>query len=47
VARRDVADGEQAAAPIVDAGGFLDCGCHGTMREHVCSPESEGVSNDD
>lgn len=22
--------------PILDAGGYLACGCHGTQREHSC-----------
>ena len=24
--------------PLIDAGGYLPCGCHGSQREHSCGP---------
>ncbi len=24
--------------PIVDTGGYLSCGCHGSQRDHTCGP---------
>ncbi|GGN74022.1 hypothetical protein GCM10010112_43740 [Actinoplanes lobatus] len=24
--------------PLIDVGGYLTCGCHGSQREHACGP---------
>ncbi len=26
------------ADPLLDVGGYLTCGCHGSQREHTCGP---------
>lgn len=33
--------GDDAAAylaELLDVGGYLACGCHGSQREHTCGP---------
>jgi hypothetical protein len=33
------ADADPAeAASLLDVGGYLPCGCHGSQREHTCGP---------
>lgn len=32
-------DPDGQAGPITDAGGYLECGCHGSQREHTCARE--------
>ena len=27
-----------SADELLDIGGYLNCGCHGTQREHTCEP---------
>ncbi|MEQ4207921.1 hypothetical protein [Actinopolymorpha sp. B9G3] len=27
---------QDEADPILDVGGYLPCGCHGTQRDHTC-----------
>jgi len=37
----DLIDGECDTAtttvPLLDVGGYLACGCHGSQREHTCT----------
>jgi hypothetical protein len=25
--------------PLLDTGGYLNCGCHGSQRDHTCTPD--------
>lgn len=38
----DLTDGHCDTAttdvPLLDVGGYLACGCHGSQREHTCGP---------
>jgi hypothetical protein len=34
----DDADDFDLDAPLLDSGGYLKCGCHGTQRDHTCVP---------
>jgi hypothetical protein len=36
--RLRAAPSEPEADPILDVGGYLPCGCHGTQRDHTCGP---------
>lgn len=27
--------------PLLDVGGYLACGCHGSQREHTCEPPTD------
>jgi hypothetical protein len=31
-------DTTTAEVPLLDVGGYLACGCHGSQREHTCGP---------
>ncbi|MEV7231635.1 hypothetical protein AB0M79_32180 [Polymorphospora sp. NPDC051019] len=30
--------GADLEVPLLDIGGYLACGCHGSQREHTCQP---------
>ena len=32
------ADQEPMQVPLTDTGGYLNCGCHGSQRDHTCGP---------
>jgi hypothetical protein len=32
----DHCDTATADVPLLDVGGYLACGCHGSQREHTC-----------
>lgn len=32
-------DDEDFGEPLVDSGGYLRCGCHGSQRDHTCGPQ--------
>ena len=38
----DVIDGGcdtgKTEVPLLDSGGYLSCGCHGSQRDHTCIP---------
>ena len=31
-------DTEMTDIPLLDVGGYLACGCHGSQPEHTCNP---------
>ncbi|RZU49336.1 hypothetical protein EV385_1081 [Krasilnikovia cinnamomea] len=31
-------DTAAADLPLLDVGGYLACGCHGSQRDHTCGP---------
>ncbi|GGQ79630.1 DUF6197 family protein [Couchioplanes azureus] len=31
-------DADAADVPLLDTGGYLACGCHGSQRDHTCGP---------
>jgi hypothetical protein len=36
--RCDTGPDTSSDVPLLDVGGYLACGCHGSQREHTCGP---------